>query len=227
MSTSQTLSRGLDALEFVALAETPPTIEGIAEHLGVHRSIAYRIVRTLEDHHLVHRDSAGACQPGVRLAALGRFARPTLRSIALTELPHLANELALTCFLVVRDGDEALTLESLEPTTSQFHITYKPGIRHPIDHGAPGIAILAGDPPISTERLEVTEARARGWAVTTGEVVPGSTAIAVPVRGSDASIATLFFQGAEVDQLAIATRLITTATTIAEHIDRSRSAAAS
>ena len=227
MSTSQTLSRGLDALEFIALAETAPSIEGVAEQLGVHRSIAYRIVRTLEDHHLVHRDAAGSCQPGVRLAALGRFARPTLQSIALVELPQLANELALTCFLVVRDGDDALTLESLEPTTSQFHITYKPGIRHPIDQGAPGIAILAGGPPASNERTEITEARARGWVMTTGEVVPGSTAIAAPVPGSDASIATVFFQGADLDEHAVAARLIATATTIARHIDRSRPEAAS
>lgn len=227
MATSQTLSRGLDALEFIALADLAPSIEGVAEHLGVHRSVAYRIVRTLEEHHLVHRDAAGACQPGVRLAALGRFARPTLQSIALAELPQLANDLALTCFLVVRDGADALTLESLEPTTSQFHITYKPGIRHPIDQGAPGIAILAGDPPSSSERPEVSEARLRGWAITTGEVVPGSTAVAVPVPGSDASIATVFFQGADIDHAMVAAQLVATAATIARHIDRSRPEAAS
>ena len=227
MSTSQTLSRGLDALEFIALADDAPSIDHVADHLAVHRSVAYRIVRTLEEHHLVRRDAAGACQPGVRLAALGRFARPTLQSIALVELPQLANDLGLTCFLVVRDGDEALTLESLEPTTSQFHIAYKPGIRHPIDQGAPGIAILAGDPPTSTERPEVTEARARGWVMTTGEVVPGSTAIAVPVPGFDASIATVFLQGAELDEHAVAAQLAATAAAIAKHIDRSRPEAAS
>jgi len=227
MTTSQTLSRGLHALEFIALADAAPSIEGVAEHLGVHRSVAYRIVRTLEDHHLVDRDAAGACQPGVRLAALGRFARPTLQSIALQELAQLANDLALTCFLVVRDGDEALTLESLEPTTSQFHITYKPGIRHPIDQGAPGIAILAGDPHRPDERAEVTTARSQGWATTTGEVVPGSTAIAVPIPGVDASIATVFFQGAELDKRLVVDQLGATATTIAKHIDRSRPVAAS
>lgn len=227
MSTSQTLSRGLSALEYIALADAAPNIEGVADHLGVHRSVAYRIVRTLEEHHLVGRDAAGACRPGIRLAALGRFARPTLQSIALTELPQLANDLSMTCFLVVRDGDEALTLESLEPTTSQFHISYRPGIRHAIDQGAPGIAILSESAPTPGERAEVSEARVRGWAMTTGEVVPGSTAIAVPIAGADASIATVFFAGAEIDTDAVAAQLTTTALTIARHIERSHLVAAS
>jgi len=41
MSTSQTLRRGLAALEHIALAERAPTIDDIADDLGVHRSNAY------------------------------------------------------------------------------------------------------------------------------------------------------------------------------------------
>lgn len=218
MSTSQTLSRGLTALEFIASATDAPRIEQVAEHLDVHRSIAYRIVRTLEDHHLVQRDSAGCCKPGIRLAALGRFARPTLQTAAVTELARLADELAMTCFLVVRDGDEALTIESLEPTNSQFHLTYKPGIRHGIDRGAPGIAILADGPHVIGERAEITAARASGSARTTGEVIPGLASIAVPVRGHDASIAAVFLDGALSAPDHIADRLTVTAHAIQQHI---------
>lgn len=215
MSTSQTLSRGLTALEYIALGADAPSIDEVAAHLEVHRSIAYRIVRTLEAHHLVQRDAAGTCTPGVRLAALGRFARPTLQSIAVPILAALADDLAMTCFLVVSDAGEALTLESLEPTTSQFHLAYRPGIRHPIDRGAPGLAILAGHPEAPEERSEVTEARARGWAFTAGEVIDGLASIAVPVPGSDASIAAVFLRGAEADHARIADRLIAAAGEIA------------
>jgi DNA-binding IclR family transcriptional regulator len=227
VSTSQTLSRGLTALEFIALADDAPHIEQVAEHLDVHRSIAYRIVRTLEEHHLVQRDTAGCCRPGVRLAALGRFARPTLQTAAVTELARLADELAMTCFLVVRDGDEALTIESLEPTNSQFHLTYKPGIRHAIDRGAPGIAILAGGPPIVGERAEIVDARASGHAMTTGEVIPGLASIAVPVRGHDASIAAVFLAGAGSVREHVADRLTATAETIQQQIAASSVPAAS
>ena len=55
---SQTLSRGIRILEVLADAPGPLTTDEVAGALGVHRSIAYRLVRTLEDHGLVLRDSA-------------------------------------------------------------------------------------------------------------------------------------------------------------------------
>ncbi len=216
MSTSQTLSRGLDALELIALADRAPSIDEIAAHLDVHRSIAYRIVRTLEEHHLVQRDASGGCVPSVRLAALGRFAHPTLPSAAVPALAALANELGMTCFLVVPDGDEALTIESLEPTTSQFHLTYRPGIRHPLDRGAPGLAILAGRPAMAGERTEVTEARHVGWTHTSGEVIDGLASVAVAIPGADAAIAAVFLGGASVEHERIAERLLATAADIAK-----------
>ncbi|MEM8747054.1 MAG: helix-turn-helix domain-containing protein [Actinomycetota bacterium] len=221
MSTSQTLSRGLTALEFVALAERPPTIDSVAEHLGVHRSIAYRIVRTLEEHRLVRRDEAGGCLPGLRLGILGRSTLPTLRSTAVGELSRLADELGLTCFLVIRDGDEALTVESQEPTASHVHLTYKPGIRHPIDRGAPGLAVLAGEPERSDERTEVSAARRDGWVKSVGEVVEGLAAIAVPLTGREASIAAVFLPGAGVDEPTIVEALTRAAASIDDHLQSS------
>ncbi len=70
-STSQTLDRGLRVLEVIATADEPPRIEELANRIEVHRSIAYRIVRTLELHALVWRDSTGGCHPGDKLAAVG------------------------------------------------------------------------------------------------------------------------------------------------------------
>ena len=48
------------------------TIAEISERSGLHRSIAYRILRTLEDHSLVARDESGKFQCGPGLAALAR-----------------------------------------------------------------------------------------------------------------------------------------------------------
>ena len=221
MSTSQTLSRGLRALEFIALAERPPSIDVVATHLDVHRSIAYRIVRTLEEHRLVGRDDEGRCHPGVRLGMLGRTTLPTLRSVAVSELTRLADELTLTCFLVIRDGDEALTVESQEPTASQFHLTYRPGIRHPVDRGAPGLAILAGGDDQPGERAEVTLARRRGWVKTQGEVVDGLAAIAVPLPRFDAAIAAVFLPGATTDERLVINGLTAAAHGIIAQLDES------
>ena len=56
---SQTLSRGIRILEVLADARGPLSIDETARRLGVHRSVAYRLVRTLESHGLVTRDGAG------------------------------------------------------------------------------------------------------------------------------------------------------------------------
>ena len=61
---SQTLSRGIRALEILADTQSPMTIAELSEALGVHRSVAYRILRTLEDHSLLITDDAGRVQAG-------------------------------------------------------------------------------------------------------------------------------------------------------------------
>jgi DNA-binding IclR family transcriptional regulator len=108
---SQTLDRGLAALECVALSEQPMSIADIADHIGVHRSIAYRLIRTLEARNLIERDDHGLYRPAARLAVLARSVRLDLRTAARPELRRLADALVMTAFLVVRNGDEAVTDE--------------------------------------------------------------------------------------------------------------------
>jgi DNA-binding IclR family transcriptional regulator len=178
---SQTLDRGLRVLEALADAGAPMSIGDLAERLGVHRSIAYRIVRTLEDHRLVRRRRDGACELGVGLSVLARGVAHTLQSAALPELSDLANDLGMTAFLVVADLEEAVTLISVEPRHSSAHVAYRPGVRHPIERGAPGIALLSASPPRPDERREVDAARRAGYASSRGEVLRGMSAVAAPV----------------------------------------------
>ena len=79
-NTSQTLDRGLRVLEAIATADEAPRIEDLASRIAVHRSIAYRIVRTLELHALIWRDSGGRCHPGDKLAQWARRTAPHSRS---------------------------------------------------------------------------------------------------------------------------------------------------
>ncbi|OUM44619.1 hypothetical protein B8W73_02355 [Arthrobacter agilis] len=77
-SPSQTLSRGIQTLEILADADGPLTIAEVAAALTVHRSVAYRILRTLEDHSLLSCDGSGRFKLGAGLAVLAR--NETLRS---------------------------------------------------------------------------------------------------------------------------------------------------
>jgi DNA-binding IclR family transcriptional regulator len=171
---SQTLERGIQVLQLLAAADEKQSIQEVADGLGVHRSIVYRILRTLEGHRLVERDAAGRYGPGVGLAPLARSVQHTLQSAALPEMSDLAGALGMTAFLVVRDHDEAVTIATVEPRHSHVHIAYRPGTRHAIDRGAPGLALLAADPAVPGERREVAATRRRGWASSYQEVLPGT-----------------------------------------------------
>ena len=66
---SQTLSRGIRILEILAEAREPLSIDDVAHRLGVHRSVAYRLVRTLEEHGLVVRGRGPAAVAVVFVAS--------------------------------------------------------------------------------------------------------------------------------------------------------------
>jgi DNA-binding IclR family transcriptional regulator len=202
---SQTLDRGLRVLELLAEGR-PASVADVATALGLHRSIVYRSLRTLEEHRLAVRQADGRYVAGVGLVGLARSVAADLRSVAAAELSPLAEAVGATAFLVVPDGDEAVTVETVEPRRTVAHVAYKPGLRHALDHGAPGLAVLAGRPPVPGERDEVTAARARGWARSTGEVLAGMSSIAAPVvtsRGVLGSVALVFVAG-DLDEEAAA-----------------------
>ena len=203
---SQTLDRGLRILEHLAAVPAAQPVAEVAAAVGLHRSIAYRLLRTLEDHQLVERDAAGRYRLGLGVAALARGVRSDLQAAALPRLDALAAELGMTAFLVVRAGDEAVTVASVEPHDTAAHVAYRPGTRHPVGVGAPGVALLVPQAPAPDDREALAEARRLGWASSHGEVVPGLRSIAAPVLGPDggarAAIAVVYVDdGADVDRV--------------------------
>ena len=182
---SQTLDRGLRILEHLAAVGIAQSVVEITQATGLHRSIAYRLLHTLEDHQLVERDAVGRYGLGLGLAALARAVSTDLQTAALPRLTALADELGMTAFLVVRAGGEAVTVTSIEPQDSAAHVAYRPGIRHPVGRGAPGLALLIPEAPSEGDRPELAEARRTGWARSRGEIIPGMRSIAVPVLGPD------------------------------------------
>ncbi|NYF15765.1 DNA-binding IclR family transcriptional regulator [Microbacterium sp. AK009] len=185
---SQTLSRGIRVLETLADAREPLTIDEVAERLEVHRSVAYRLVRTLEQHGLIVRERSGRLTLGARMAALAAGVAHDLQAEALPELTAVANDLGMTCFLAVLDHEECVTLVSVEPRHSVAAVAQRPGTRHPVTVGAPGKAILAQLPERAWPRslpapvvADISEAAARGFATSHDEVLPSVHAVAVPL----------------------------------------------
>ena len=197
VALSQTLDRGLACLDFVAASDDAVSIDEAAVGLGLHRSIVYRLMRTLEMRRLVERDSDGGFLPGPYLAVLSRSVRHTLRAAAAPVVANLAEDLQMTAFLVVADGAEAVTIDSVEPRSLNAHVAYRPGTRHPIDRGAPGLALLSSRPAAVGERAEVAIARRRGWARSEAEVIAGMVSVAAPIADQGA-LAVLWLAGAKV-----------------------------
>ncbi|SDP51429.1 transcriptional regulator, IclR family [Klenkia soli] len=211
---SQTLDRGIRVLEHLAATREPQSIATVAAAVGVHRSIAYRLLRTLEAHRLVERDAEGSYGVGLGVVGLSRSVRRTLQAAATPELARLVQQLGMTAFLVVRDGDEAVTVNAVEPRDSPAHVAFRPGNRHPVHLGATGLALLIPEEPDAADRSVLVDARARGWVSSLGEVIPGMRSVAAPVRrpdGSTAGALAVIFVDQAVDDAVIGPVLVAAA----------------
>ncbi|KRC52103.1 ArsR family transcriptional regulator [Leifsonia sp. Root227] len=184
---SQTLARGLSALAMIGEDGASLSVPELAGRLGIHRSMAYRLVKTLEQHGFVERSPSGELELGARLASLARGAARSLQTAASPELAAVADELGMTAFLVGYDGEVAVTLTSAEPRHAETTVAQRPGSRHAIGQGAPGRVIrsLLSPEQYPPQRFERSH----------DEVLPGLYSIAVPLalpHGRAAAIAVLY-----------------------------------
>ena len=231
-SLSLTLSRGITLLEYVCSVDVAPSIGQVAEHLGVHRSAAYRLSRTLEAHYLVRRDETGKIHPAAGLTNLARGVENSLQTVGLPIMTKIADALEMSCFIAVAQGADCFTLMAVEPTTSHA-LTQHPGTRHHLDRGAPGVALLSG---LSTQQREdiaglelsdkahkhLRQAEGDGYATSHDEVLPGVGSVAVPLMAAGqlpASLAVVYPRQA-VDEQQIATTLQEGAEAILERLGR-------
>ena len=171
--TAQTLDRGLQVL---LLLGSPGHVRGltiteIAGELGVGRAVVYRLVATLEARDFVTRGGDGRVRLGLGVTRLQLSVRPMLVEAARPILRQLADDVGATAHLTVAEGEQALALAVVEPSWTDFHISYRVGSRHPLSLGAAGRAIL--------------EARGgtSGPVVTSGELQQGAHGLAAPVPG--------------------------------------------
>lgn len=182
MTGSQTLARGLTALQLVAGSPSGLTMQQVADQVGVHRTIAYRLLSTLTQFRLLAKGEDGRYRPAAALAVLGSSFDHNLRQLSLPTLRALADELGTTVSLLVAEGDEQVAVAVIVPTQVAYQLAFHEGSRYPLDRGAAGIALLASMPPRQRERDLVAATRERGWVMTYGEIEPNTYGLAVPVR---------------------------------------------
>ena len=179
---SQTLARGLNALQLVAASPTGLTVAQVAQDIGVHRTIAYRLLTTLAQFRFVTKGEDGRYRSAAALAVLGASFDNNVRQLCVPTLRALADELGTTLSLLVAEGDQQVAVAVIVPTNVFYQLSFHEGSRYPLDRGAAGIALLASMPPRPGERDLVHQARQQGWVITHGEIEPNTYGLAVPVR---------------------------------------------
>lgn len=196
---SQTLDRGLMVLTLVGESPTPLSVSELSARMGLHRSMVYRLVRTLENRGFVTRAASGGIRLGVRLAALARNVDRVLHVEAAPVLAELANRLGMTTFIVAFDGEAAVTLSTMEPRGVDAIVAQRPGSRHSIDRGAPGRVIRSQIDPVRYPP--------KPFEVSSDEIIQGLSSVAVPLRvpdGSPTSLAVVYItRGNDVDLIAL------------------------
>ena len=195
---SQTLARGLAALEIIGGAPAPISVTALSQRLKIHRSMGYRLVKTLEQCGFVERDADGGLLLGTKLASLARRVAKDLLSAAAPELATLAEALEMTAFLVAYDGESAVTLSSVEPKNLETTLGKKPGSKHAIGQGAPGKVIRS--------QLDPNKYPPQPFEMSENEVIQGIASIAVPLHlasGQPAAISVLYLPH-EVDEASVA-----------------------
>jgi Transcriptional regulator len=181
VATLQGLDRGLQALAAVSARPDGLSVADLAAEIGIDRAVAYRIVETLEQHGLVVRTEGRRYRLGAGVIALAERFHPQLLHAASPVLQELADATRAAAFLTVEHDElEGVPVAGAEARAASeaVHVGYRIGVRHALDRGANGLAILALRPPVEGEPAEVARARERGYASTSGHLQPGASGIA-------------------------------------------------
>jgi DNA-binding IclR family transcriptional regulator len=206
---SQSVDRALSILPL--LARGPADLGAVAEELGVHKSTALRLLRTLQEHGLVHRRQDQRYRLGARLFALAQEAVEHL-DVRETAHPHLValNErCGHTVHLAVHEEREVVYIDKVE---SRYPVRMYSRIGSPVAITVAAVAklLLADLPeaervalaqrldyPLYTSRStpdaaaflkELAVVRDQGWATDLGGHEESINCVGAPVRGPDGRV---------------------------------------
>jgi DNA-binding IclR family transcriptional regulator len=180
---SRTLSRGLALLVALGRDGDGSTVSSLAEATGLDRAVLYRLLDTLTAEGFVTRDpESRRYRLGLTMLELGVRAAQGLevRRLAGPPLRALCDDTHETACLVVRDRDDVVVVEVIEPEDRFVQVNYRVGFRHPLGVSAHGKALLAFLP--DGEKLaDLRPVRQRGVAYTRDELEAGASGVAAPV----------------------------------------------
>lgn len=201
---SQSVARALEVLPL--LAKGPAGLGDVAEALGVHKSTALRLLRTLHGHGFVYRQPDGRYRLGAQLFALAAEAVENLdvREVAHPHLVELNRATGHTVHLALHQDDEVVYVDKVD---SRYPVRMYSRIGRPVPLTVAAVAkVLLADLPEKeraalAERVEYPRYTARstpdaaaflrelelvreqGWATDLGGHEEAVNCVGAPVRG--------------------------------------------
>lgn len=202
---SQSLERGLTALS--ELAAGPHTLDQLAEALGVHKSTALRLLRTLEANRFVRREGGHYYRLGSALFDLANRALEDIdvRSAARPHLVELGAATGHTIHLATLEDDQVVYIDKVD-SNHPVRMYSRVGKRAPVHCTAVGKVLVAEWPRDEREKVadrlsypqltantitgpqdflaELDTVRDRGYAVDRGEHEDFIHCIGAPIHDS-------------------------------------------
>ena len=202
------VNRACAILSYLAECEVPQSISAIGDAMGIHRSTAFRLVKSLEAGRLITREPlTGRYELGLGLVAMSGFVLGRLEILRIAD-PHLrwlADETRETVSLAVLWENRALTIEQI-PGANVLRSLDWLGQLTPLHRGSASKALLAHlrvderdaylanlkslDREIDLEDLteQLDAIRERGYAVNREEVLPREFAVGAPIFNSSGQV---------------------------------------
>lgn len=180
---SRTLARGLALLTALGDTQEGATVSALAEATDLDRAVLYRLLDTLTAEGFVTRDpETRRYRLGLAMLELGVRAAQGLevRRLAGPPLRALSEDTGETACLAVRDRDDLVVVEVVEPPDRFVQVNYRVGFRHPLGTSAHGKALLAFLPDGARDPA-LQPVRQRGVAYTRDELEQGASGVAAPV----------------------------------------------
>ncbi len=203
---AQSVRRAMTILRLVAAGQDRGVrLTDVAAMSGLAAPTVHRFLKVLMDETAVEQDPATRrYRIGHEITLLG-LARPggvSIRAIAEPYLAALAADVGDTVFLSVRHGADSVSIaRSLGSHPIQV-LSIDVGARRPLGASVSGIVLLAGMPPAEAKALtqrngkrletagrsvaavlaEVEACRSHGYTYAATGVMPGTSAMAVPLR---------------------------------------------
>lgn len=131
-------------LETCLDVDEPMSLAEITRQTGLVKNKAFRILSTLEKHHLVERNGGDGYRLGVRFLSFGERVRGQMDLVQASQMvmDRLAAETGESIFLGVVDGQEALCVEARESKRS-IRLYARVGRRSPLHVGGVPKVLLA------------------------------------------------------------------------------------